>query len=301
MTTKCALMTGATGYIGGRLAERLVSQGIRVVAVVRAGSDCRIAGVQAVEYRANPTAIAKVISQFVPDVFFHLAAHADVDKSSVDKTATLMTNVMFSATVLEAAVIAGCRILVNAGTQSQHRDGTAKYVPTSFYAASKQAFQDVVRYYEIYEGLRTLTLKLSDIYGPMDPRGRVVDLLLNAQLNQTKIDLSPGYQHIDLLHVDDAVAAFEVAGEALADNETMASEYCVASGRHITLRQLARLLERLNNAPIDAQWGARPYGRGAIMRPWKGPILPGWRAAILLEDGLSAMMAERRRSEVAVG
>jgi nucleoside-diphosphate-sugar epimerase len=53
--------------------------------------------------------------------------------------------------ILEAALAGGCRRLVNTGTQSQHRDGTADYAPTNLYAASKQAFEDLVCAYVEYE------------------------------------------------------------------------------------------------------------------------------------------------------
>jgi nucleoside-diphosphate-sugar epimerase len=243
---------------------------------------------------------AERLKDYRPEVFFHLAAHTDRTRAAENTQKIFAGNVLFPVTVLEAALAAGCRALVNTGTHFQHRDGTSAYVPTDLYAASKQAFEDVLAAYVEYDQLRAVSLKLSDVYGPGDPRNRIVSLLIAAQASGSPIELSPGHQQIDLVHVDDVVRAFVMAGEALWRGSVLDKSYAVQSGRLLTLRALADLVAKVGRRPIDARWGAKPYRPGTIMHPWRGPRLPGWQPSVSLEEGVRALIAEQAAAKVAL-
>lgn len=297
------LITGSTGYIGGKLASELIGAGCRVVAVVRSVEKAhelsrRLPAIGIVQSR-QPDGLAEAVADARPDIVFHLAALRVPIARRDDVDATIGSNILLGIDVVESALAAGCRTFVNTGTQSQHLAGTSDYAPTDLYAASKQAFQDLLAYYTAYRGLRAVTLKLSDVYGPGDPRRRLVDLLIAAQMSGAPIELTEGLQEIDLLHVDDAVAAFRRTGAALLAGSPLEPEYSIASGRRLTLRALAHLIEVVGAAPIDARWGRRPYAPGTLMVPWAGSARPpGWAPEIRLEDGLRELvdLARNRRT-----
>ena len=68
----------------------------------------------------------------------------------------------------------------------------ADYSPVDLYAASKRAFQALLRFYEEARGVRALTLRLHGTYGPGDRRGKVVELLIGALDDPQPLEMSPG-------------------------------------------------------------------------------------------------------------
>lgn len=286
------LVTGATGFAGRNLVGRLVSLGAQVGALTRCGSRAEAllgAHPGVVALPAQGDAMRAAVAAFRPEGLFHLAAHRGAADAWSARDAAAF-NVLWAIEIVEAAMAAGCRLLVDVGTQSQHRTGCPDYAPTDFYAASKQAFQDFLVAYRECAGLRAVTLKLSDTYGPGDDRGRLLQRLLGAQASGAAIDLTPGEQRIDLVHVEDVVAALIRAFHALESGAALGASHAVRTGRPLSLRALVGLVEALGGRRIDARWGAIPYRPGTIMSPWAQPTLPGWRAQIALEDGLRQLI-----------
>jgi nucleoside-diphosphate-sugar epimerase len=224
-----------------------------------------------------------------PTVVFHLAARFVAEHRPDDVAGLVLDNVLFSSQLFEAMVRAGCHRLVNTGTAWQHRGGAAG-VPVTLYAATKQAAEDVLRYYTDASPLRAVTLKLHDTYGPDDPRVKLFTLLARTAAAGTPLPMSPGEQLLELVHVDDVVAAFLVAAERLARADAPAHEcFAVAAARRYSLREVVRLYGEITGRRADVVWGGRPYREREVMVPWEGPVLPGWEARIALPDGLRTM------------
>ncbi|MEJ1160603.1 NAD-dependent epimerase/dehydratase family protein [Prosthecomicrobium sp. N25] len=295
------IMTGATGYVGGRLAARLVASGLAVCAVMRAGSDpARLTGCLpglAVASADTPAALAEAISRFRPEVLLHVAAAGPFPPGPESAQRIVEANIGFAIAVVEASLAAGCEALVYTGTQWQHRTGTADYAPVDLYAASKQAFHDLMRAYTDHRGLKAIQLELCDVYGPSDPRRRIIDLLIEAALSGGPVDLTEGTQEIDPVHVDDVVSAYvAAAASAITSGTAPAATYSVCGGRPMSVRALARLVEEVTGRRIDARWGARTYAPGSLVRPYiHDRPLPGWSPKVRLEDGIAGMVAAVRQ------
>nr|WP_318272848.1 NAD(P)-dependent oxidoreductase [Paracoccus saliphilus] len=288
------LVTGASGFVGENVVRGLLAAGYRVGAVLRPTARAvqfsqrhsRVAVLPVGEDGSPP---AEAIQVFQPDALIHLAA-----ETGLDAVVTAKANVLFALQVLEHAIGGGCRFVVNAGTQSQHRTGNPGYAPTDHYAASKQAFEDFLSAYRLHAQLSIVTLRLSDIYGPNDPRGRILDLLLQAQASGTALPLSPGEQQLDLVHVSDVAEAFLAALQALVRGVPLEDACGVATGRHLSLRALVKVVEDIGGRRINAQWGALAYRTGVIMKPFVPLPLPGWTAKTTLEEGIAEMIGSRR-------
>lgn len=76
-----------------------------------------------------------------------------------------------------------------------------------------------MQYYIEASGLRVITLKLFDTYGPDDPRPKLMNLIQRMAMDNQPLAMSPGEQQIDLVHVEDVVRAFMVASERLLAGE----------------------------------------------------------------------------------
>ena len=295
-----AVITGATGFIGGHLLRRLIEDGWHVCAVVRSEAsqreleDAALAMaprgrfVALVCSEGDDETLARQIAAANPAVLFHLASLFLVQHVPRDIARLVESNIGFGTRVLDACVNAGCKALVHAGTSWQHYEDET-YNPVNLYAATKQAFADVATYYARAHGLRTTALHLFETYGPRDKRPKLIQLLFNAAASGTSLQMSPGAQLLHLLHVEDVVRAFVAASRLLLDSNTAGLEaaYGLPAAQPCSIRDLVCIVERVTRCLVNVTWGARPYRNREVMRPWQsGATLPGWRPEVELPAGL---------------
>src|SRR5690349_5730048 len=120
-----ALLTGATGYLGWRLAERLLGEGFIVHAVTRSSTSAeklsRIpAGVTVHRHDGSTENLIAIATATKPSVAFHLAGLFIAPHKPADVLPLLQSNIVFGTQLLEALSAAGTRGVVNVGTWWQH-------------------------------------------------------------------------------------------------------------------------------------------------------------------------------------
>ena len=281
------LLTGGSGFVGGHVARGLLDDGHQVFAVLRPGAATADLDPRAeiLVHDGSTDGLHRLVQTAAPDAAVHIASKFTAVHAPGDIDALVDSNLRFGLQLLDALAREGVPQLVNFGTAWQHYQ-TDAYRPVSLYAATKQAFEDLAAYYADTAGLRVITLKLSDTYGPRDRRGKLISALVAATRSGQPMALSPGGQVLNPVHVDDVVEAVRVAlrretGGAFA-----------VRGEEVTLRELVARLERLADRPVPIDWGARPYRDREVMTPWRGAILPDWSPRIGLDAGLSALLEE---------
>ena len=104
--------------------------------------------------------------------------------------------------------------------------------------------------------------------------------------------MSPGYQYLDPIYIDDVCDAFLVALKRLNSVQTKRSEtYSVCSEQSIQLRELVKIYENVSNTKLNVKWGGRPYRAREVMQPWsEGVTLPGWSPKVSIEDGIRMLL-----------
>lgn len=297
MSESDVIVTGATGYIGPRLVQALRSNGNTVHVLAR--DPKRVEQNSAHHVIAIPdttSALVDIVGKVKPRVCFHLATHFLPTHKPDDIPALIRANVEFSTMMGEACARTGNVRFVNAGTLWQHVEAK-EYGPASLYAASKQAFLDMLRYYADVESLEVIHLDVSDTYGPNDPRPKLLQHLVRAASTGEALAMSEGNQLLDPVYVDDAVRAFVVAGDIDRQSEPL-SRYSISSGNLISLRDYVATLERATGKRVPIHWGARPYRPREMFTPWTwAPPLPGWEPQISLEEGFRAVFAAPETKE----
>lgn len=286
--SRTALITGVTGFIGQRLARRLLGEGWTVHALLRGAPPTKMPGLITHHYAGRMEDVVNAVVAGSPDVTFHLASLYLADHRPEQVGDLVASNVLLTAQLAEALSISvDCR-LINTGTAWQHHRG-ATYLPVNLYAATKQAGADLLRYYADGRGLSVITLKLFDTYGPGDTRRKLVQLLVEAAVSGRRLDMSPGEQRVDLTHVDDVVQAYVLAAELLCATATIEETFFVGGDR-LSVRELADRVASALARPVDARFGGRPYRAREVMEPVAAvPLLPGWRPATSLSDGIRAL------------
>ncbi len=283
-----AMVTGATGFVGSHLVSHLNAEGWEVAALARPAA-ARLLELNAAISRVyvyNDTTEDAVdsIADFRPHVVFHLASLFLATHNSETVEPLISSNILLGTRVLEAMKAANITALINTGTSWQSYQGTP-YSPVNLYAATKQAFEDILAYYVESSGIRAITLRLYDSYGPGDTRRKILRLLLDCLRTGVPIAMSPGEQVLDFVHVDDLCRAFSQAAVLVERLQPGNTVYAVSGGQRCTLRQVLATLEQAVGRPIPVQFGATPYRDREVMNPWVGPQLPGWEPRIELLQG----------------
>jgi nucleoside-diphosphate-sugar epimerase len=155
------------------------------------------------------------------------------------------------------------------------------------YAATKQAFEDILAYYTEATAIKAITLQLFDTYGPDDPRPKLFHLLAKTARSQESLAMSPGEQLIDLVYIDDVIDAYLCAADLLSTLPAGHQVYAVSSGKPLPLRKLVSIYELVSGLKLHIDWGKRTYRPREVMLTWsKGKTLPGWHAKVGLHEGI---------------
>lgn len=290
---KRVLITGITGYIGSHLAQVLLPD-CEVFGLVREPLHrSYIADFQEqlhlITADDSYASVEAAIRKAQPELVYHLAAYYTGARGPEATPALITSNVTFGAYLLEAMSACGCTALVYANTVMAHYGGEA-YRPLNLYAATKQAFSDLLAYYTDAGSMQAVTLVLSDTYGPDDCRPKVLKLIRGAVQRGESIALSDGGQDYDVVHIDDVVRAFYLAGEQLRQRDDWKNEiFQVCADRPMTLRQTVEKMLEINGFPPEtAAWGRRPNAEREIRKAVRlYPTLPNWKPQVDIEKGLN--------------
>ncbi len=297
---KRALLTGITGFVGLNLGKALLQDGWDVYGIVRETSkvervEQELGDKVTLLIHSKEQDLNGIVAKVKPDVVFHLASVFLSSHTYNDISPIIASNVTFGTQLLEAMAANGVKNFVNTGTSWQHYNNE-DYNPVNLYAASKQAFLDIIRYYQEAQNFRVINLELFDTYGPGDPRRKLFALLKEISESHEILKMSKGEQLIDIVYIEDVVRAFVLAGNYLAaDDYDKCGTYAISSGQAIPLRELVAKYAQISGREVNIEWGARPYRDREVMRPWiNGKNLPGWKPKNPLKVGVLKFLIERR-------
>ena len=275
------LVTGCNGFIGQHLCARLRKEH-EVFYLARPHNPMQLPGANGATFffeNNNIGALSRFLRDNRIEGIIHLASLYLQAHKEEDIPDLILSNIYFGTAVLEAASKADVKWFINTGTIWQNfnaPDGSDIYCPVNLYAATKQAFMDVAKFYSETTNMRICTLKLCDTYGPNDTRRKIYSLFEEVARTGEILQMSAGEQKLDILHVDDVVEGFARLAEMMHNGETLNDEYVLSSGRQLTLRELAAKYEKEHNIHLNIDWGTRPYRNREVMNPYKGNVLPGW-------------------------
>lgn len=283
------LITGATGFVGRHLIEFL-QKDHSVHILVRPSSDYSCLHIDHIfVFENNIEVLAEYLRKEKIDGIIHLASLCISSEHRSDQIKDLiLSNVYLGTALLEASVKGGVKWFLNTGTIWQNYNvppQSDEYCPVNLYAATKQAFMVIAKYYTEISAIRFCTLKLCDTYGPDDTRGKVFALFKQISETGETLDMSPGEQKLDMLYIDDVVSGFSCLVHKLHDeNIALFPEYVLSSRKQYTLKQLADIFEKTTHKKLLINWGARGYRKREVMVPYEGNIVEGWFSLFDIEN-----------------
>ena len=298
------LVTGAAGFIGSHVSDRLLREGHDVWGVDDLSTG-RASNLSAAErcpsFRFHELDIvgdqlAQLVAEVQPDVVLHLAAQMDVRKSVADPLADSRVNVLGTVRVLDAVQRTGrARVVFASSGGTVYGEPVnvpvpedAPLQPVAPYGAAKVAGEAYIGAYARLYGLPTCILRLGNVYGPrQDPHGEagVVAIFLQAMLAgaATKI-FGDGTSTRDYVYVDDVVDAVVRAAEGAGDG----GRYNVGSGVGTEVRALHRRIASIVGVADEPLFEAPRTGelQRIVLDATAARDDLGWTPLTALDDGL---------------
>ena len=307
---RIVLVTGAGGFIGSRLCDRLVEEGASVRAFVRYTSRAEVGLLkqlpakilEKIEIIRGDLRDFNAIEQAAKgvDTVFHLGALISIPYSYVHPVETVQTNILGTMNILEACRKTGAK-LVHTSTSEVY--GTALRVPIdedhplqgqSPYSASKIGADKLVEsYYRTFD-VPSITIRPFNTYGPGQSNRAVIPTIITQALTGEVVRLGNLDAIRDFTYLDDTVEGFLLAGQAgLWDGET----YNLGTGTEISIGVIADLIFKI--------MGKRPeiQVEQSRLRPEKSEVLRlisdnrkakeslGWQPHVGMEEGLRRTIA----------
>lgn len=290
------VISGVNGFAGRHVAKRLLKAGYQVHGIVRPTSDVEplrnlVSNQVAIHtYDENKDDLRKIINNIKPNLICHLAACVQTGHVYEDVRNMINSNITFGTCLAEAAISSNCNKIINASTYWTHYNNES-YNPVNLYAATKEAFKNILSYYEEACGLQVVTLDMFDNYGRDDTRRKVFNLLRRAIIYGETLEMSDCTQLVNFLHVDDLADAFYFTADRMLKDSSFKGCYTVAASASVPLKDIVDIFKEYAGEKLHVNIGARPSRKREVMVPWdKGTMLPGWKARIELRDGVGEFL-----------
>lgn len=301
---KRVLVTGAGGFIGSHLAERLVEVGTRVRALVHYRSDNAGGWLDQSRYRNEFEIVlgdvrdAESVHRAVRDthIVFHLAALIGIPYSYHAPMSYIRTNIEGTANVLRAALESGVERVVQTSTSEVY--GTAARVPIdehhplqgqSPYSASKIGADKMAEAFHRSFGLPVVVVRPFNTFGPRQSVRAIIPTIISQCLKTNAVSLGNLNPTRDFNFVTDIVDGFLKAAMV---PEALGQTFNLGSGREISIGDLAHLIARLMGKTISVKADVqrvRPLSSEVgrlIADSTKARAMLGWEPRISLEEGL---------------
>lgn len=299
------LVTGAGGFIGSHLAERLVESGASVRGFFRYTSDGRLGWIEhasdeitrAIDPVLGDLRDADAVQRAVSgtDVVFHLGALIGIPYSYIHPRETMDTNVTGTFNVVTAARDHDVSLVVHTSTSETY--GTANYVPIdedhplqaqSPYSATKIAADKLAQSFHHSYGLPLTTVRPFNTYGPRQSPRAVIPAIASQALRGNSVKLGQLTPTRDFTYVADTVEGFVRA----ASSAPVGGTFNLGSGQEISIGGLVELVGEILDKALEVEHDSRRDRPEAsevdrlVSDNSRAREVLGWEPTVPLREGL---------------
>jgi NAD dependent epimerase/dehydratase len=309
-SSRRVLITGAGGFIGSYLTERLLQAGAHVRAVVHYNSrndwglldHLPVEDRKAIEIFPGDLTDATLVRQAVADcqVVFHLGALIAIPYSYQAPRQFIDTNVVGTLNVLQACLEARVEKVVHTSTSETY--GSARYTPIdeehplqgqSPYAASKIAADKLAESFYCSFALPVATIRPFNTFGPRQSARAVIPAIMSQALTNDTIKLGLLTPIRDLTYVEDTVSAFLKVAESA---QSVGKVFNTGTGRGVSIGELAAMILQMFPthkrilADHERLRPAKSEVMALICNNTKAREVLGWQPQYTLEQGLECTL-----------
>lgn len=293
------LLTGATGFLGSHLLKGILQDGHTVYVIKRVTSDisrireeikqCRV-------YNSDEADIDQIFRENQIDCIIHCATHYGRDDSECMQN--VETNLLFPLKLMRNGCNHGLKYFINTDSffTKQFKDGDKR--ADNFYmygyTLSKVQFRQWGKMFAKKYGIEFINMQLEHVYGDNDTPGKFIPYVASCMTDHVPIlQLSPGSQKRDFIHVSDVVEAYR----CVICHLPYGRGYCtfeVGTGKMYSLRDFVEIMKAALESDTKLQWGAVPMKEGEIMESRADNIQLreiGWKPHIVEKEEIERMFA----------
>lgn len=289
------LVTGATGFVGKHLIQKLRDFDVRFV--VRNINTEYSKDRQIVYNDEKLDVFQKDVKSYNPKIVIHLASYltSSDDISSIKNIVD--SNILFTSILLESLKSTDLELFINTGTFAEYYYNDGKENPAYFYSASKIAIKPIIKYFKNIQGFKTINIIPYTIYGGKSKSKKVIDYILDSLDSKLYLEMTNGEQILDFIYIDD-VTDFYVHCvnniNLLKDEE----DYHLGTGKGTSIKELSNIIEDLTNKKANINWGSKEYRTLDIMRAI-APIYKlekelNWKPKVSIKDGIKKILEEEK-------
>jgi NAD dependent epimerase/dehydratase len=301
---KRVLVTGAGGFIGSHLTEKLVQTGATVRAFVHYRGNGSWGWLdespvrKEIEVVAGDVADRDSVATAMKgtEVVFHLAALIGIPYSYQAAESYVRTNVQGTLNVLQAARSLDIARVVHTSTSEVY--GTAKYVPIdekhplqgqSPYSATKIGADKLAEAFHLSFGLPVVTIRPFNTFGPRQSARAVIPTVITQCLAGSTIRIGSVHPRRDLNFVENTVDGFIAGAESPA---AIGQTINLGSGSEISIGDLVGKISKLLSREVKIETDperVRPEGSEVdrlLADNAQALALLGWRPVVSLDEGL---------------
>lgn len=306
--TRRVFVTGAAGFVGSWLSERLVRQGARVTALIKPGkvktrsrSFLGPKGVESVVGRVEDTlGIKRILERAGADTIFHLAANNDNLGKHVSPIPIFETNIGGAWSLLEA-----CRQLPNverivfvSSSEVESTEGPPSLeAPPEVrprrhpYPVSKLAAELIAQAYSDTYGMPIAVARSENVYGGGDLNWKrlIPGTVRSILRGETPVLRSDGMLLRDYVYVEDIVDAYMTLATRVADPDVRGQIFHFASGSRTSALDIVKYLCELAGIPLIRTITENRSANERINQEYNGErevSLLGWSHRTELREGL---------------
>lgn len=259
-----AIVTGATGFVGSHLVEKLVENGYEVLAIVRDMNKVpQRWGNKIRTLRLNLddcNSVGFLDSDCSDSTWFHLGweATSGIGRSDVE---IQLRNVMRTCMAVKAAEKQGCKRFIYAGSIMEYE--AMDYLLSSqnnpgmgyIYSTAKLCADFMAKTISANSEIEYTTAVISNIYGPGENTVRFLNSTLKKMINNIPIALTSGEQLYDFIYISDAVKKLVFLGE----NARAGDRYYLGNPCPKPLKEYVLEMYRISESSSALEFGKIPY------------------------------------------
>lgn len=287
---KKVLITGSTGFIGRHLVPKLIGNNFQILEITRSiEKSTQLFGDSTSKVQVSDALFKEKIKKFDPEIVIHLASYltSSDELSHVEKL--IESNLLFLAKVLDSISETNLKLFINTGTFAEYFKGGDELIPAYFYAATKTASRSLIEYYSnTYNFIYTNVIPYT-IYGGNDSNKKILDLIKDSLDSREALDLSPGEQILDFIHINDVIDFYYklLLNYSKIKNKSV---FKLGTGKGHTLKEVASIIQDLTSKRVNINWGGKKYRKSDVMYAVADTSdaynLLNWKPKISLNDGI---------------
>lgn len=293
------LVTGAAGFIGSNLVDRLIKDGHSVVAVDNESSEAHETfywNELAENHKLDICDYDNILPLFEGvNVVFHLAAESRIQPAINNPLFAVRVNTLGTCNVLQAAREQRVKRVVYSSTSAAY--GLSNSIPyredmpkdcLNPYSVSKTAGEELCKMYYTLFGLETVSFRYFNVYGNRQPtKGQyapVIGLFLKQVAEGKSMTIvGDGLQRRDFTHVDDVVEA-NIKAAFLQNKAILGNLFNIGTGKNYSIVEIAKMI----GSEVEYIPPRLGEARNSLCDNTKAKDLLGWNPTVTLDTWIEA-------------